>query len=171
MKASAHPIARGLRHLLAGRWTARRCFPPAVLAEVEAAVKRCEGRHPGEIRFAVEAGLPLSELLAGVSPRERAIEVFSRLRVWDTEDNNGVLIYVLLADRDVEIVADRGVADRRVPQSEWEACCRVMERHFAAGRFGEGAVAGIEAVSEVLTRYPCGRIDVGNELPDAPALL
>ncbi|EIT71858.1 MULTISPECIES: TPM domain-containing protein [Hydrocarboniphaga] len=171
MAANPNRLHRLLRHLLVGRWTTRKRFPASVLADIEAAVKRHERLHPGEVRFAVEAGLSLPHLWASVSPRERAIEVFTQLRVWDTEDNNGVLIYVLLADRDVEIVADRGVAGGRVPQSEWDACCRVIEKHFAAGRFGEGAIAGIESVSGVLARYPCGRADVGDELPNAPVLL
>lgn len=170
----AKPIsrwARFIRHLIAGRWDTRRRFPPSVLTQIQAAVARCEARHPGEIRFIVEAGLSPADVLAGLSPRDRAIDLFAQYRVWDTEHRNGVLIYVLLADRDVEIVADRGVAGGRVPQSEWEACCRVMEQHFAAGRFAEGAVAGIEAAADLLARHPPDRADVGNELPDAPIVL
>ena len=164
-------IARFFRHLLAAPWMTRRRFPKDVLADITAAVKACESRHPGEIRFVVEGGLALPDLLDRLSPRMRAIELFSRFRVWDTEHNNGVLIYVLLADRDVEIVADRAVAGGRVPQSEWEACCRVMETRFAAGDFRGGAVAGIEAVADLLAKYPPDRADVGNEMPDAPIVL
>lgn len=164
-------LKRILRHLLSGPWTLRRHLPPAALRAIEDAVRAAEGRHPGEIRFAVEAALPLEDVIAGVTPRERAIEVFSQLRVWDTEHNNGVLIYLLLADRDVEIVADRGVAGGRVPQAEWEACCQAMEAQFRAGRFCEGVIAGIEAVAAVLARHPPGRPDAGNELPDRPAVL
>jgi len=159
------------RHLFAGAWSTRRCFPAAVLTDIEAATKRCESQHPGEIRFIVEAGLPVGDVLAGLTPRARAVELFARYGVWDTEHNNGVLIYVLLADRDVEIVADRGVAGGRVPQSEWENCCRIMETHYGAGRFSQGSVAGIEAVSTVLAKYPPERPDFGNELPDAPTVL
>jgi uncharacterized membrane protein len=159
------------RHLASGPWSVRRHFPGEALAAIEQAVKDCEGRHAGEIRFAVEAALPPGDVLAGATPRERAIAVFSELRVWDTEHNNGVLIYLLLADHDVEIVADRGVAGGRVPTAEWEACCQVMEAQFRAGRFREGAIAGIRAVAEVLAQHPPARPDHGNELPDAPVLL
>lgn len=163
---------RWLRHLLSGPWVLRRSFPPQALAAIEQAVRACEARHAGEIRFAVETALDPVELWRGVQPRQRAEEAFARLRVWDTEHNNGVLIYLLLADHDVEIVADRGVAGARVPPAEWEQCCQVMEQHFRVGRFREGAVAGIEAVADVLARHgPPGPADVGNELPDRPALL
>ena len=164
---------RWWRHLTTGSLARRRAFPDAVLREIEQAIHDCESRHRGEIRFAVDVALSLSELWAGVSPRECAIEAFSRLRVWDTAHNNGVLIHVLLADRDVEIVADRDVGNARVPATEWEACCRVMEQHFARGNFREGAIAGVQAVADVLARHPPGdaRPDAGDELPNAPVLL
>ncbi len=163
---------RLLRHLLAGPWTLRRRFPPPVLAAIEAAVRAAESCHPGEIRFAVETALPPQALWNGVQPRQCAEQAFARLGVWDTEHNNGVLIYLLLADHDVEIVADRGVGRGRVPAAEWEACCRVMEEHFRAGRFQAGALAGIEAVAGVLARHPPDNpVDAGNELPDRPAIL
>lgn len=168
---SASKSARFWRHLLAGARSTRRHFPASVLADIEAATKRCESLHAGEIRFIVEAGLPLASVVAGVTPRQRAVELFAHYGVWDTEHRNGVLIYVLLADRDVEIVADRGVADGKVPAGEWEACCRIMEQHYAAGGFSAGSVAGIEAVAAVLAKYPPERADVGNELPDAPIVI
>lgn len=168
---SAIAGSRFWRHLVAGAWKTRRDFPAAVLAEIEAATQRCESLHPGEIRFIVEGALPIASVLAGVTPRQRAVELFAQYGVWDTEHNNGVLIYVLLADRDVEIVADRAVAGGRVPQAEWEACCRIMEQHYGAGRYGAGSVAGIEAVAAVLAKYPPQRADVGNELPDAPIVI
>lgn len=167
----AHSWSRLWRHLLHGRRALRRDFPPDVLARIERAVTACEGRHPGEIRFVLESHLPPEAVWAGVTPRHRAIEVFSALRVWDTEHNNGVLIYLLLADRDVEIVADRGVAGGRVRPEEWSDVCRLMERHFRDGAFADGAVAGIEAVADVLARYPPGDLSVGNELPNAPVVL
>lgn len=162
---------RWWRHLTTGTLARRRAFPPLALNAVEQAIRACEARHAGEIRFAVDAALSLSDLWHGVPPREAAEEAFAKLRVWDTAHNNGVLIYVLLADRDVEIVADREVGAGRVPQTEWEACCRVMEKHFAQGHFRDGAVTGIEAVAEVLARHPPGAPEAGNELPDSPALL
>lgn len=165
------PIGRWLRHLTTGTLARRRAFPLHAMEAIENAIRACEKTHAGEIRFALDTALSLSELWRGVTPRERAEEAFAKLRVWDTRYNNGVLIYVLIADRDVEIVADRGVGAGRVPAAEWEACCRVMEAHFARGNFRDGAVAGIRAVAEVLARHPPERADVGNELPDAPALL
>jgi uncharacterized membrane protein len=159
------------KHLNTGTRAVRRALPQPALDAITAAVRDCESRHPGEIRFAVEHALPFGELWRGVTPRQRAQEVFAQLRVWDTEHNNGVLIYVLLADRGVEIVADRGVGDAHVAPAEWQACCRVMEEQFRAGRFREGAVAGIEAVADVLRRHPPARADAGNELPDEPTLL
>ncbi len=166
-------LGRYWRHLTTGGLARRRAFGGHVMHAIEEAIRNCESRHPGEIRFAVDASLSLSELMAGLTPRQTAIEAFSKLRVWDTAHNNGVLIYVLLADRDVEIVADRGVGNSRVPLAEWEACCRPMEDHFRRGNFRDGAVAGIEAVAKVLARYPpvSEVADVGDELPNAPALL
>jgi uncharacterized membrane protein len=166
-------LSRWWRHLTTGSLARRRAFPPHVLQAIEQAIRDCEARHPGEIRFAVDTALSPGELWAGLSPRHCAIEAFSRLRVWDTARNNGVLIYVLLADRDVEIVADRAVGNARVPAAEWEACCRVMEQHFGRGRFREGAVAGVHAVADVLARHPPGEAvpDEGDELPNAPAVL
>ncbi|NGY05103.1 TPM domain-containing protein [Solimonas terrae] len=164
-------LARCLRHLTMTPWALRRAFPPATLAAIQDAVRACESQHPGEIRFAVEGAWPLSRLWRAQTPRARAIEVFSELHVWDTEHNNGVLIYVLLADRSVEIVADRGVGDARVPSDEWPACCRQAERQFAHGRYADGAIAAVTAVASVLARYPPARPDVGNELPDEPVLL
>lgn len=158
-------------HACTGSLAARRVFPDSALGAIERAVRACEARHPGEIRFALEPSLPVPAVWHAMSARQRAIEVFAELRVWDTEHNNGVLIYVLLADHAVEIVADRCVAGGRVPQAEWDAACGLIERHFAEGRFEAGAVAGVEAVAEILARYPPGPGDVGNELPDAPARL
>jgi uncharacterized membrane protein len=164
-------LRRLWQHLTMTPWRVRRAFPPAVRTAIEIAVRACESRHAGEIRFAVEGALPVGRIWAGLTPRARAAEVFAQQRVWDTEHNNGVLIYVLLADRDVEIVADRGVGDARVPPAEWQACCRLIEAHFGAGRYEQGAVAGIEAVAAVLEKYPPARPDIGNELPDAPIFL
>ncbi len=164
-------ILRTLKHLCIGSLWQHRCFPPATLDAIEHAIRQCESRHAGEIRFAVEAALPLAALWRGQTPRERAQEVFSQLRVWDTEHNNGVLIYLLLADHDVEIVADRGVGNARIAQSEWEHCCRVMEPRLAAGHYLDGAVAGVEAVAAVLQRHPPAHADVGNEQSDRPTLL
>lgn len=164
-------LARWCRHGFFGRWHRDHSFPADTLAAITAAIRQCESRHPGEIRFAVEAALPLSAIWRGQTPRERAIEVFAREHVWDTAHNNGVLIYVLLAEHDVEIIADRGVGNARVPAGEWEHCCRIMETHFRTGAFRAGAIAGVEAVADVLGRFPPTLPDAGNELPDQPILL
>ena len=129
-----------------------------------------EQTHAGQIRFAVESALEIKPLFAGQTARERAIEVFSHLRVWDTEHNNGVLIYLLLADRDVEIVADRGV-HAKLGQSTWEAVCRDMEAAFRRGQFEEGVIDGIRNVGAHLARhYPHTGTKI-NELPDKPVLI
>ena len=134
-----------------------RRFPESALRAIEAAIAEGEARHAPEIRFAVEAALDPRAILRGLTPRERAIDVFSELRVWDTEHNTGVLIYLLLADRDVEIVADRGVAAHVTP-AEWEGICREMERHLREGRYEAGALAGIRAASDLLVRhFPAAR--------------
>lgn len=163
-------IKRIIKHLSVGQAAVHRSFPHAALANIERTIAAVERSHAGQIRFAVEAGLELSPLLAGQSARERAIEVFSRLRVWDTEHNNGVLIYLLLADRDVEIVADRGV-HAKLGQAVWEAVCKEMEAAFREGRFEEGVIAGIRSVGAHLAQhYP----QVGsktNELSDQPVIL
>jgi len=162
-------FARIWRHFGVGSRAVQRAFPRDALEVIAGATFAVEARQAGEIRFAVEHSLPFRRLWRGVTPRQRAIEVFAQLGVWDTRDNNGVLIYLLLADRDVEIVADRGLAG--VPQAEWERCCAAMESHFREGRFREGALGGIAAVADVLARHAPGGLDAGNELPDRPAVL
>ena len=166
--------ARWFRHLLTPHWRTRIAFSKRTLAAIEAAIARAERNHAGQIRFAVETALPSAHLWRRVSSRERALEAFSSLRVWDTERNNGVLIYVLWAERTVEIVADRGFVERVRP-SEWEAVCRLMEGYFREGRFRDGAIAGIDAVGALLSRhYPSTDGSGGrssDELPNQPALL
>jgi uncharacterized membrane protein len=162
--------SRLLRHLFSDRAAARRAFPPRVLRAIEAEIVAQESRHRGELRFAVEASLPVRHLARRASPRERALEVFGRLRIWDTEQNCGVLIYVLLADRSVEIVADRGIASR-VPQAEWDAVCRAMSEAFRTGEFERGALDGLRRIGALLARhFPPGARD-RDELPDAPVIL
>jgi uncharacterized membrane protein len=163
-------LARFCRHVFTSRAATRRLFTPAALAQIEGAIRDVESRHSGEIRFGVETALDINELLAGLAPRARALQVFSHTRVWDTEANNGVLIYVLLADRDVEILADRGIA-ARVPPEEWETICREIESHFRDGRFAQGSVAGVRSVGSLLARHFPGDRGDANELPDQPVLL
>jgi uncharacterized membrane protein len=159
-----------LRHLFATRWRTRQYFTPAVLAEIESAIAEVEARHSGEIRFVVETALDVEGLWRQVPPRTRALEVFGHLGVWDTAANNGVLIYVLFADRDVEILADRGLASR-VPQEEWEQICREIEAHYREGRFAQGSVAGVRSVGRLLERHFPGQGADADELPNQPVLL
>jgi len=163
-------MKRILRHLMATRWTVERAFPRDTLATIGKAIKASEGAHRGELRFVVEAALHVEPLLRGQTPRERAIDVFSLLRMWDTERNNGVLIYLLLADRDVEIVADRGI-DAKVGAQEWERICGKMEAAFRQADFEGGVVGGIQEVTRHLAEHfpPTG--DDRNELPDKPVVL
>jgi uncharacterized membrane protein len=148
-------------------------FPAATLDAIEQAIKRAELTHAGEIRFAIETSLTPRHILNDIMPRAHALEVFSQLRVWDTEANNGVLIYVQLADRSVEIVADRGFQGRVSP-AEWEAVCRLMEEHFRAGRFQVGSIAGVDAIGNLLARHfpqASARAIQSIQLPDRPTLL
>ena len=140
------------------------------MRNIEAAVARSEAGHSGEIRFVVEAALHPFDLLRGVTPRQRAIELFARLGIWDTQHNNGVLIYLLLADHDVEIVADRGV-DHEVGAQGWQAICLEMEAAFRQDCFENGVITGIARISDLLRRqFPSNAIN-DNELPDAPLVL
>lgn len=168
--AVASRFTRLLRHLAAPPWSVRRAFPVATLAEIEAAIGQSERAHRGEIRFAVEAGLDLLPVWHGESARERAIELFSELRVWDTEENSGVLIYVQLVDRKVEILADRGI-NARVAQPEWDAICRQMEQAFRRQRYREGVLTAIGRVGEMLATHFPARPDNPDELPNRPVLL
>jgi uncharacterized membrane protein len=166
-------IGRLIRHAAAVHWRTRLLFPSATLDAIEQAIADVERTHAGEIRFAVETALTPLHVLNGVVSRARALEVFGLLRVWDTEHNNGVLIYVQMADRNVEIVADRGFRDR-VSSAEWEAVCRLMEEHFRAGRFKIGSIAGVEAIGNLLARHFPPDLKPGqspNQLPDRPILL
>ncbi len=161
---------RTLRHLSATQWGTRRRFSPVVLGQIEAAIREVESKHAGEVRFAVETSFDLPELWHEVTPRQRALQVFGHLGVWDTEHNAGVLIYVLMADHDVEIVADRGIA-ARVSAAEWEAVCREIETHYKAGRFAEGSVVGVRRVGELLAKHFPNVGGDRNELPNQPVLL
>jgi len=148
----------------------RRSFQPQVLSAIEAAIRASERRHLGEIRFVVEGALGTGALWRGQTARARAIELFSLLRVWATEYNNGVLIYLLLADRDMEIVADRGI-HRRVDPTEWERVCRLMETHFRNGEFERGVLEAVAAVAAHCEyHYPAVGANA-NELPDQPTVL
>jgi uncharacterized membrane protein len=163
-------MTRWLRHLFAR--SARATFPAHSLQRISAAVAEGELRHRGEVCFAVEAALELPALWAGCDARTRAQQVFAQLRVWDTEANNGVLVYLLLADHRIEIVADRGLHGR-VSDEQWRGVCQLMEERMRAGEPGDAAVVGVTAVSDLLAQhFPRAAGDTDhNELPDAPHLL
>jgi uncharacterized membrane protein len=157
-----------MQHLTATGWGLRRVLDTASLEAIEKAIAETERVHGGEIRFAIEANLGAADLMKGVTPRDRALQVFGELGVWDTEANNGVLIYVLWADHDVEIVADRGFNGRVTPE-EWADVCHTMERLFAAGKARHAAVEGVLAVGNLIARhYPAAD---RNELPNRPVVL
>jgi uncharacterized membrane protein len=163
-------LKRVVRHLLMSRWHVNSAFPPRTLRAIEKAVRESHRAHIGQVRFAVEGALHIGALLNGMSARERAIDVFSELRVWDTEHNNGVLIYLLLADHDVEIVADRGV-HAKVHAAEWETICQNMEADFRLGKYEAGVLRGIEQVSELLKRHFPAEQQRRSELPSKPTVL
>jgi uncharacterized membrane protein len=162
---------RWIRHLLLDHLALMRAFPRKTLDAIGRAVAEQEQRHRGELRVVIEGGLSLPALIAGRSARERAIEQFTRLRVWDTEDNAGVLIYLLLAERREEIVADRGI-HALVGDTAWETICGAMQQEFAAGRFEAGVLGGLSSVSDLLQQhFPAMPGDNPDELPDAPVAL
>lgn len=166
----ANSVSRIFRHIMTTPWALKRAFSDATLAKIESAIAESERRHAGEVRFAVEAALDFGPLFAAVDSRQRAVDVFSQLRVWDTEQNNGVLIYVLLADHDVEIVADRGY-NEKVDAAAWQRICSEMEQAFANGDFERGALVGIEQVSaEIVRHFPPNTAD-RDELANRPVIL
>jgi len=163
-------LARLFRHLCTTTAAGRRVFPEPTLKAVEQAISRGEAQHRAEVRLIVEPALPLPAVLANLSPRERARELFAQYRVWDTEENCGVLIYVNLADRQVEIVADRGVG-RLVPAAQWESLCRTITQGFLRGSCHDSVLAALAQLNALLqAHYP----DDGsrhNQLPDRPLML
>ena len=165
----AHWIARLLKHRLVDEDDARRLLGKDALARIQARVAESEKHHSGEIRVVVEAGLPFSYLRRHATPRDRAVKLFGKLGVWDTERNNGVLIYLLLAEHAIEIVADRGL-NRVVVPAEWTEIAASMQSAFQAGDFEAGLLRAVDAVDALLVRHFAarpGEVDV-NELPDAP---
>ena len=163
-------IKRVAKHLVMTHWQVGRAFPSDTLRAIDRVIRASEAAHAGEIRFVVEGALDGIPLLNDLSARARAIEVYSQLRIWDTEHNNGVLIYLLLADRNVEIVVDRGI-HAKVEQKEWEKICRTMEAAFKQENYEGGVVSGIQGVTQHLIKlFPAVGGD-RNELPDKTVVL
>lgn len=161
---------RTVKHLLATDRQVSRAFPARTLSAIETAIQASEAAHLGELRFVVEGALDGLPLFRGQSARERAIDLFSQLRLWDTEQNNGLLIYLLLADHAVEIVADRGI-DAKVGSQAWRTICQQMEAAFRQSNFEAGVLSGVEAVTLHLVQHFPANGHNRNELSDAPVLL
>ena len=168
-------IRRLWRHRWLDEHDTRRAIDPDLVQRLTRRVRASEQRHRGEVRLCVEASLPNSYLLRDGAMREivrqRALTMFSKLRVWDTEENNGVLIYLLLAEQAIEIVADRGL-NRHVSPAQWQAMVQRMGSAFTAGQFETGLTQTLEEVSSLLVEhYPATQGErQGNQLPDIPVL-
>ncbi len=163
-------MIRFIKHMFSHPWQVKRHFSAEALRNIEKAISASEKTHAGEIRFVVEAGLHPYEILCKKTPKKRAIELFGRLNIWDTEHNNGVLIYLLLADRDVEIVADRGI-DKQVGHDGWEAICREMEALFKKAEFEAGILQGIAHISAALQQHFPQTGTSKNEVSNKPIVM
>jgi len=166
-------LARVVRHRWRDERDIRKAVPPELMAQLQRLVAASERKHTGQIRMCIEAGMPTSYLWRGATPRERAVTLFGKLRVWDTEENNGVLIYLLLADHAIEIVADRGL-NRHIGAGRWQHLVAHMGDAFGAGRYQDGLTQALENVGALLVEhFPVeeGSTEHPNELPDAPVLL
>ncbi|MGV8894326.1 MAG: TPM domain-containing protein [Burkholderiaceae bacterium] len=168
-----HLFSRLKRHLLTTTGTGRRAFPPATLKAIEATIAAGEVLHRAEVCLIIEPSLTLSEVLQKVSARERARELFALHKVWDTEENCGVLIYINLADHKVEIVTDRSVG-RQVHASDWQAICHAMTYGFARGEFHDSVIAALQKINALLQQHYPAQDDsnqLGNQLDNRPVLL
>ena len=170
----APPLGRRLRrlwrHWRSSAAAGRRAFPPATLAAVGAAIAAGEREHRGELRLIVEAALPLHAAWAGMGNRQRAVALFAEHGIWDTEDNCGVLIYVNLAERKVDIVADRAIA-RRIDGATWQALCNTLTQGYMQGRFHDSTLAAVAGVNALLRSHFPAEGARANELPDQPLIL
>lgn len=163
-------FSRWLKHLCTTRAMGRRAFPETAMESLETVISKGETLHRAEMRLIVEHALPYLTVLRGTTSRQRAAELFAHYRIWDTEDNCGVLIYVNLADRKVEIIADRDVA-RRVTQAEWDAVCATMAARFADGDFHEGTAAALKQLNALLQLHYPAQGNHANQLPNKPVIL
>lgn len=161
---------RMLRHLVLPAWAVRRHFPDDLLTRIEQSIRASESAHRGEIGIAIEGGLTPLELMRGVTPRQRALDAFASLGVWDTEENTGVLIYIQFADHAVEIVADRGI-NRFVEQAQWDAICRELEAHFKREDYAAGCESAVKAIGELVETHFPKRDNNPDELPNRPVIL
>ena len=163
-------VYRFFKHFFSHPWQVNRHFSAQALKKIEQAISDSEKTHAGEIRFIVEAGLHPLEILRKKTPKKRALELFGNLNIWDTEQNNSVLIYLLLVDKDVEIVADRGI-NKHVGHVGWEKICQNMESLFRKGEFEAGVLQGIKEISaELAQHYPLTGVSK-NEISNKPLIL
>ncbi len=163
-------LTRWLKHAFMPPWRWRLSFPADVLNKIEKAVKQSETQHRGELRFAIENSLAPGWVWHGMTARQRATQAFSNLRVWDTEENSGVLIYIQLADHEIHILADRGI-NKRVAQSEWDKIAQIMKKEFQSGNFLEGSLQGIEQITQLLTIHFPATSENLNELSNRPVII
>ena len=162
-------LGRLLHHLVWPDWYVLRAFPKPLLRRIEQAIAVSERSHQGELRLVIEANLPLAGLLRDQSPRQRAVQLFGELGVWDTEHNCGVLIYLQLLDRRVEIVADRGI-HQRVGEAFWNAVCRRLEASVREGQYEAGTLRALDEVTAALAEHFPATVDNPDELPNAPLI-
>ncbi len=164
--------SRFVRHAVASQRGTRELFSPDAMERLQRRIATGEATHRGELRLIVESALPLRKVRRGMNTRQRALDLFGTFRVWDTEENNGVLLYINVADRKLEVVADREAA-RRIGDPHWQAVCNVAQQAFREGDFERGVTEALESIHRVLaTTFPAN-IDGQrrNELPDAPVVL
>ena len=163
-------FARTLKHLFAWPANFSRAWPAATLAQIETAVTQSETNHRAELRFCVEESLPISYLWRNAAARERAVALFGKLRVWDTEENNGVLLYVLHVEHRVELIADRHVA-RQIPAGQWQEWVSQLQTAYRAEQYAAGTMAVLASISTALaTLYPAAA-NKSNQLPDTPVVI
>jgi uncharacterized membrane protein len=163
-------LVRLIKHLRTTASDGRRAFPPSTLKAIEAAITDGEALHRAEVRMIVEPSLSASAVWNGASSRDRARELFAHYRIWDTEENCGVLVYVNLADHKVEIVTDRGVG-KAIAAKEWQAICRTMTAGFAEGRYHDAALAALGELNALLQAHYPDDGSAHNQLPDRPVVL
>jgi uncharacterized membrane protein len=171
-------MLRVLKHRWVDERASRKALDEAALERITQRVAASEQRHTGEIRICVEGSLPIAYAWRAASTaqvvRERAVTMFGKLRVWDTADNNGVLIYVMLAEHAIEVVADRGL-NAHVGAAEWQAVIQRMSAHFRQDQFEDGLTQALAEISALLVRLhpqPATSEDSStvNQLPDRPDL-
>ena len=163
-------LKRAFRHLFTTSRAGKKAFPETTLQAIQEVITAGEKLHRAEVQLIVEPSLPLSEIWEGTSSRERAIELFSTHRIWDTEENSGILIYIDLADHQVEIVADRGI-DHITTSDEWRSICQTMTSGFAQGNYHDSAIAALKLLNDILHDHLPDLEGQPDQLPNRPIIL